>query len=190
MSQSVIDQDDLSPSIAYALADEPSAAYVIGCGTNKIFRLHPDISQTVIVDVPGPQESLHSLLPIPSIDGLLVGKVQSDVPILARVNFATIKNPTYSSTIRFYLVDSVNDTALMVFTHLSPANQVRHFNRLTWVSNGHNDFVNVDLNSYGGSNSLLNFGPYQYVISNHIILRSQIVHREMPTECAKHVKVD
>jgi hypothetical protein len=27
-------------------------------------------------------------------------------------------------------------------------------------------------------------------ISNHIILRSQIVHREMPTECAKHVKVD
>jgi hypothetical protein len=58
---------------------------------------------------------VYMLLNITSIDAYLVGKNTGSVPILARSNFATIKNPTWSSTCCFYLVDNSTTATLMMF---------------------------------------------------------------------------
>ena len=117
------------------------------------------------VAIPGAAVFLYQVLEVPTVDGCLVGKANTDVAILARSNFATIKNPTWFSGCVSYLVDSLDDSKLVAFTMSSPSNTLRHFDRTSWDTDI--DFIHADLNiaTFGFYNNILNFGPYQYVVT-------------------------
>jgi hypothetical protein len=131
---------------------------------NKIYRVDQS-TRTVSGEVLMPGSTgfeIQMTLEIPSISALLSGKPTSgSVPILARVDFSTIKNPTWSTSSYYFFVDNIDDKYLMMF----PGPCIRHFNRLTWNVNTDTIHSDLDLSSYGSTNNILNFGPYQYVVT-------------------------
>lgn len=117
------------------MAEIPGAATVActdGAG-NKVFRL--DLSSKAIssrTTLSGTAAAVVQNHYIPSIEAFLIGRLSGSVPIVAASNFAPIKNPSWSSSCLFYLVDNLNDKYLIMFTD---DGKLRHFDRTTWTAN-------------------------------------------------------
>jgi hypothetical protein len=140
-----------------------STTLVVASGnSNMIFKL--DFTNKAIgvnVAMPGGAGYNYHLFFLPTLDGYYVCRVSGSVPILARVNFATIKNPTFAVSTIHCLSDNLDDQYSMMYTSSST---LRHFDRVSWTAN---DVVHTDINlsAVGTTNNILNFGPYQYVVT-------------------------
>ena len=143
-----------------------SSLVCAGITSNNIFRL--DVTTKAVssqTPMPGTGAEVFALLSIASIDGYLVGKQQGSVPILARADFSEIKNPTWSSECSFFLVDTIDDKFAVAFTSTTPSDSLRHYDRETWLTDGNTIHADIDLAAVGNANNILNFGPYQYVVT-------------------------
>jgi hypothetical protein len=96
---------------------------------------------------------------------ILVHRKLGSVPILARVNFATIKNPTRAVECYHYLIDNLADYYLMGFT--GAPYTLQHYNILQWTLTVTIIHPDIGMGAQGSSNNILNFGPYQYVVTIH-----------------------
>jgi hypothetical protein len=155
--------------IATCLIEIPGTTYFVGISGSavpKIFKMDQNSIATISYGSTfGPAGVMTSLaLNIPSSDAFFLVTHSGNFPILARVDFSTIKNPTTTSTSEFGLVDNNNDQILMVYTK-SPNYRLRDFNRLTWLDDSHRIHTELAMEGLGYDNNILNFGPYQYVVT-------------------------
>ena len=135
-------------------------------GNAKIFKVDlmtGTANPASSIAVTGPYNNYN--FEIASQSAYFIGYSSNWLPILARSNFATIKIPSTTATTWFYTLDNLNDSLVMGFTAASPASHIRHFNTQTWVNDGSTIHANIDISSVGTRNNILNFGPYQYVVT-------------------------
>jgi hypothetical protein len=165
MALAIISSGDPSQGTPNALAlDEDSSLFTM-TGAINIFHCTHTRSTSGKTPVGTNEEPIYSIQIIPSINAFLMGRYKVEVPILARSNFATIKNPGMSCIVYQHLLDNIDDKAIFLFTTSTPTTSMRHYNRITWTANSHFDFPDISLSTFGSANNILNFGPYQYVVT-------------------------
>jgi hypothetical protein len=153
--------------VHYALIKQAGTDYLIGTtSTSEIYRyLNNDwtiVTQTTTGAMNG--KYTHMALEFSTVDALIV-VVQTGVqPILARSNFATIKNPTTTWEQFFGLVDNLGDDLVVYFTK-TPNWRLRGYSRATWLTDADLYRPEFVMDSFGAPNNILNFGPYQYVVT-------------------------
>jgi hypothetical protein len=148
---------DLEGSVYMAcVSDFVGKAFKVNLNTN---------SKGSETNLPGVSHGAQMLLYVEPLDGILVGRFEIDLPILARVDFSTIKNPTWTGYAYHFLVfdgrpSPVASMKVAIFNEWTPYTMLRRFNLDPWTQE-----AEIDLDSYGYVNNILNFGPYQYVVT-------------------------
>jgi hypothetical protein len=82
--------------------------------------------------------------------------------LFARANFATIKNPTFAGISGFNLLDNISGDYFFIYTSTEA---IKRYTLSTWITEA--DVFGTMPNgvAYGFKNHMMNFGPYQYVVT-------------------------
>ena len=109
------------------MIDVPSSNQVVAASNDVIYRIDvTDCSETDGVTMPETTQNFYFMANIDSIDACFVGKEKTSVPILARVNFAPIKNPTIAGQGGTYAIDNINDNFVFMYKSNNPR-RIRHY---------------------------------------------------------------
>ena len=105
-------------------------------------------------------------------DVILLGKTSAASQIIKRVDHSLVTNlPTAvhgSSTVNRYasmLQDSLNPSSIFACLQADGLTLVHKYNIDSMYLEGMKPLASVDVTAYGLSNNILNFGPYQYVVT-------------------------
>ena len=101
---------------AGALCDEAGTNFLVTSDGTNVMRITVNTAtQAGLTAVPSAPTAVILILYIPFQDGYLLGKRYTNIPILARSNFATIKNPDKAlQRDYYYLVDNLNDNKFIM----------------------------------------------------------------------------
>ena len=149
---------------AKAMHNSTFADQVVAADNSLIYRITVStyaVTGSVALDGTRNIEGLDELV---SSNAYLVGRDGNTAPILARANFATIKNPAISDSEKpeFYCVDNLDNKIKFIFDAM---NRITRFNTDTWLLVTDYTHPKLSLAVYGVDNNILNFGPYQYVVT-------------------------
>jgi hypothetical protein len=119
------------------LIDDPGTSYMIGINQTPIISRIPVGNPTVSVlartITEGPAGAIIRVANlISSSDAIFLVPQSGSFPILARSNFATIKNPTWVVHLQTSGTGRQLERAHVMIYVNSPNYRLRHFDRLTW----------------------------------------------------------
>ena len=137
---------------------------VVGISYSNIFRISSiNLAITGTTTLVETTAEPYDLPLINSMDIFHIAKSSVSNPFVARVDFAPIKNPTFTDGFWLHFVtDICDDRYLMVHTGNF---RLKHYRRDTWSTDSDRFHADILIGSYGGRNNILNFGPYQYVVT-------------------------
>ena len=141
------------PFITDSIVDLSDSVLVVAMTRITYELAKMDVEQRAVLGLqtlPGAAGTARVSLFMPAIDAILVGKDSGSVPILARADFSTIKNPTYSDIVFYYLVDNLDSRKIVTAT-VSTLFVVRFFDLNTWTSGADQIGSDVSVAAYGDS---------------------------------------
>ncbi len=101
---------------------------------------------------------------------LLTQESSTSIPILDRSTFNVIKNPTISAQIDSPYKSQIDNLApqnLFILCRCVSTNNCLFMYDMNTNPTGFVEMASTDLSLYEGTNQIMNFGPYQYVVTIH-----------------------
>ena len=145
--------------------DDDKTSYVIACSAVNIWLYNltpPAISK--LTQLPVGSVLITGLFIDSSTDTYVVGRRTTSIPILRRSDMSLLKNPTISlnEAHLFFELDNLNSNDYL-FSFTNGKNAIKYD-----ISSNYPQLHitgNISLSAYGTYNNILNFGPYQYVVT-------------------------
>lgn len=159
----MISSNTTSGRFADVMIDIPFSNMVVAVNYNKVYTIDiTTCTESAGVLMQEASVSAYFIGEFKAINAYMIGKNSTSAPIIDRSNFSPIKNSSYIGNCGFFAIDSIND--LNIFMALT-SKTLRHYNRVSWNVDQDVAHIDIDMTPYSSYNSILNLGPYQYIVT-------------------------
>ena len=144
--------------------DVPNSTYIVHAGFYNIIKIDVvNTFESLNVALQQRTEAVYDMMYLSSIDAFVVGKYYYSIPIVRRSDFSPIRNPAYTDGLLriHFRLDNMRDDVMYAYstgywiTKIDILNDPTNLLYLSTLYAG----------TYGAYNNILNFGPYQYVVT-------------------------
>ncbi len=155
---------------AQSAASDQDSRYIVYAGYTKVCLYDVELLSTSLsVDLADATvEVSPGLAYLPQLDAYAIAKLSTSIPIVRRSDLTAISNPSYRVGFEVHgiTLDNLQTDRLFLSGLLSGNPCVDRYSAAQLLAGPTMQLAaTVDVSQYGSYNNILNFGPYQYVVT-------------------------